>query len=371
MEYDSLTELTYYRGRVAMAAILRALGVGRGDEVVIQAFTCVAVPEAVLACGATPVYADLESEGFNAGPEQIACKLTDATRAIVVQHTFGVPARIQELIALAQERGIAVIEDCCHVDRTSGSQLGRYGDAAFYSFEWGKPTIVGVGGAAVANTPELAAKLSEHQQQLVRPSIAASLRNEVQYRAFRLLYRPRLYWPVKRAFRKLSSLRVAEGNFHAPSGGEVSPEFAMRMSGLSERKLVSKLRVAERAARHRLRVTERYADAFGEAASSLAELPLARFPLRVYHKAELLRRAEAAGVELAEWYSTPIHPLDADGQRAVGYEPGCCPEAEQRSAEIVSLPTHAGVDDRFIDQAIELLHDAVISKSCLQGKEAA
>src|ERR1039458_1020949 len=77
----------FRRGRVAQCAILKAFGIGRGDEVIIQAFTCVAVPCPVLATGAKPVFADIDPTTFNLDPASVEERITARTRAIVVQHT--------------------------------------------------------------------------------------------------------------------------------------------------------------------------------------------------------------------------------------------------------------------------------------------
>ena len=148
-----LTQCTYYRGRVALAAILKSLGVGRGDEVVIQAFTCVAVPEGVMASGARPVYADIEPGGCNVDPASLEERITSRTRAIVLQHTFGIPAQMDRVMLIAERAGIPVIEDCCHAlaSQFDGRLLGSIAVARFYSFEWGKPLVARLGGAAVAN----------------------------------------------------------------------------------------------------------------------------------------------------------------------------------------------------------------------------
>ena len=82
-----LADLVYFRGRVALYALLKALDVGPGDEVATQAFTCVAVPEAIMATGASPIYVDLEPTGFNMDVGDLQHKITSRTRAIIVQHT--------------------------------------------------------------------------------------------------------------------------------------------------------------------------------------------------------------------------------------------------------------------------------------------
>ena len=79
----------FWKGRVGLWAILRALGVSRKDEVIVPGFTCVAVPNAVLYVGATPIYADIEPETYNVSVATLEPLLNDRTRAIVVQSTFG------------------------------------------------------------------------------------------------------------------------------------------------------------------------------------------------------------------------------------------------------------------------------------------
>ena len=109
-----LTRFTYFRGRVALAAILRGLGVKAGDEVALQAFTCVAVPEAIMSIGAIPVYVDVEPGGINMDAEDLARKIGAATRAIVIQHSFGLPADVAQLTSIARDNNLPLVEDCAH-----------------------------------------------------------------------------------------------------------------------------------------------------------------------------------------------------------------------------------------------------------------
>ena len=104
----------FWKGRVALYAILRALGVGAGDEVLIAGFTCVVVPNAVRFAGATPVYADIAPGSYNLDPASAERTITPRTRAMIVQHTLGLPAELDELLALAEQHNLVVIEDCAH-----------------------------------------------------------------------------------------------------------------------------------------------------------------------------------------------------------------------------------------------------------------
>src|SRR5690349_4196963 len=98
---------TFWKGRVALYAILKAMQIGPGDEVILPAFTCVVVPNAVRFTGATPVYVDIASGTYNIDPEAIVKVVTPNTRAIVVQHTFGISADLHALTEIARQYGLA------------------------------------------------------------------------------------------------------------------------------------------------------------------------------------------------------------------------------------------------------------------------
>jgi perosamine synthetase len=356
-----LPGLTFFRGRVALWAILRALGVGRGDEVAIQAFTCLAVPEAVLATGARPLFVDVEPHGVNMSPDDLRAKLTARTRAIVVQHTFGAPARVRELLGVAKEGALPVVEDCCHTlaSTVDGVRVGAFGVASFFSYEWGKPIVAGIGGSAIVHDPEVASGVHRIHSSLGTPDLMTEARLAVQFAAFGLVARPRLYWPVKTLFHKLARLGAVAGNYNEL--GRVSHEFGWRMARLPARRLRARLRELERQVSHSRWVAEQYRERLRRPGLEHVEPPAgsvtvwARYPLLSREKATLLRAARRANVELAEWYATPVHPLADDELARVHYTPGTCPHAETRSAQVVTLPTHPRVRQRDIDRAIALL----------------
>jgi dTDP-4-amino-4,6-dideoxygalactose transaminase len=97
--------LMFFRGRSALFHLLKALGIGPGDEVAVQAFTCLAVPLPVLAVGARPVWIDVNPNDLGMDVEDLARKIGPATKAVIVQHTFGITADIIKLKALAERVG--------------------------------------------------------------------------------------------------------------------------------------------------------------------------------------------------------------------------------------------------------------------------
>ena len=154
-------------GRMALYAILDALGIKEGDEIIIPAFTCVVVPNAILYHGAKPVYIDIATDMFNIDASKIESAITSKTKAIYAQHTFGVPCDVKKIREIANRHKLYVIEDAAHAlgSYVDGEPVGSLADAAFFSTDHTKTISTHVGGMAVTNNPSLAEKLRLIQQK--------------------------------------------------------------------------------------------------------------------------------------------------------------------------------------------------------------
>jgi dTDP-4-amino-4,6-dideoxygalactose transaminase len=362
-----LPTYTYFRGRVAMAAMLRGLGIGAGDRVAIQAFTCIAVPEAVLAVGATPMYVDTVPDGFTMDPVGLEAALTSGARAAVIQHTFGLPADTEALLPIAARHHVPVLEDCAHTvaSRVNGKTVGTLGAGAFYSFEASKPVFIGIGGAARVNDASLAGAMAASWPTFVPPTPATQVQLLALYLAGLLAYRPAAYWTVRSIYRAAVRLGVLRGNYN-PVGADAGPadDFVRRMGAAQRRVLARTLRRLARQTAHRRWVAESYRRAITASDVRHPEVPVGvepvfgRYPLLVPDRATLMAGARAAFVELADFYATPVHPLEGADLARVGYEPGSCPHAESVAQRVVSLPTATTVGSRAIARAARLLNRA-------------
>src|SRR3990167_7916546 len=128
--------ILFNSGRSALYTLLQALNLQKDDEVLLQSFTCNAVPNPILWAGAKPVYVDMEKDGWNMDPLDLTRKITPRSRAIIVQHTFGIPADMEAIMRIAQNNKLFLIEDCAHAlgAEHDGTKIGTLGDAAFFSF---------------------------------------------------------------------------------------------------------------------------------------------------------------------------------------------------------------------------------------------
>ena len=154
----------------ALHVALQALGIGPGDEVIVPAFTWVASANAVLYCGATPVFVDVDLSTYNADPTALSQVLTERTRAVVAVHLFGLCADMQALRNVVPP-DVRIVEDAaCAVGATYfGQPAGSLGDVACFSFHPRKIITTGEGGMVTtsdAGLADLARRLRNHGASL-------------------------------------------------------------------------------------------------------------------------------------------------------------------------------------------------------------
>ncbi|WP_052721192.1 DegT/DnrJ/EryC1/StrS family aminotransferase [Actinoplanes rectilineatus] len=339
--------LHYYRGRVALHAILHGLGVTPGDEVVVQAYTCAAVVEPLLRLGARPVFTDIDPYTFGPDPQLIRSAVTKRTKAVVVQHTFGIPAPVHLIGA-----GVPVVEDCAHVVPGTLDTTGSV--AAFYSYEWGKPVVAGVGGTAVVHDQVLAARMGTQYDWTTAPPWKGELMTGAEYLAYRMAARTGTLWRLRGLHRRLAGRGVVVGSY-VPDPF-LSPEYGWRMSRAVRRRLPSRVVGGRASLDRRRRVAAAYHLALTRAGlrHATASLPL-RIPVVVADKDRVLREGAAAGVELGDWFATAVHPLDGPALAATGYRAGSCPHAEWAAAHVVTLPVRAATSPAEISRTVHLL----------------
>lgn len=145
----------------ALHLILAAMGIGPGDEVIVPSFTWVATANAVIYCGAKPVFADVLRDTYNVDPQALAHRITPRTRAVIAVHLFGLCADMDALAKVCG--GIPIVEDaaCAAGGAYRGKPAGSIGVAAAFSFHPRKSITTGEGGMVTTNDPALAARVAQ------------------------------------------------------------------------------------------------------------------------------------------------------------------------------------------------------------------
>ena len=149
--------LMTHSGTAALELAMMLCGIGPGDEVILPSFTFVTTATAVVRVGARPVFVDIRADTLNLDERRLEEAITSRTRAIIPVHYSGVACAMNEIGAIAQERGLRVIEDAAHAVNAfyEGKALGSIGDLGCFSFHETKNYICGEGGALCVNDPEL------------------------------------------------------------------------------------------------------------------------------------------------------------------------------------------------------------------------
>ncbi|MCX8084445.1 MAG: DegT/DnrJ/EryC1/StrS family aminotransferase [Calditerrivibrio sp.] len=343
---------TFFKGRVALYAILKSIGVGEGDEVILPGFTCVVVPNAVCYTGAKPVYVDIRAKDFNIDPTKVESKITRKTKAIIAQHTFGIPAEMDDIVYLCKKYGLFLIEDACHClgSKYNGIEMGNFGDASFFSSQWSKPITTGLGGWAQVNNSDLIKKMDVIYDSFKKPGKKEELLLEMQYELFDKVLSPKMFWVARSVYRKLSSIGATVGSSSDDELEYAKPEgYEKRMGYAQERLLFKKMINKSEIIKHRMKICQIYSAYFPSEMERLksqkTNIVFLRFPVLVNNKEEILELAKRSMVELGDWFLSPLHP-NLTGWENVYYVKGECPIAEDISKKIINLPTHEKISDK-------------------------
>lgn len=351
-------------GRSALYAILKNLGLKEKDEVILQAFTCVAVPNAILWTGGKPIYADIDPQTLNMSLDDLESKITPRTRAVVVQHTFGFPADMRRIMEIAGRHNLLVIEDCAHAlgAEYSGKPLGTFGDAAFFSFGRDKMISSVFGGIAVTNNDALGKALYAFRErmpdanlwwtakQILHPALTAFIRSTHCRCAGRI---GRIFLRMALRCRIITKAVAAKEK----RGGK--PSWILRkMPNALAAFAYYQLQKLERFNAHRKKTALQYRELlpdFPPQAYHPDGIYL-RYAARVRDKERLFLQAKKKDIFLGDWYSQGVAPAGVD-YRAIGYDPRTCPNAEQAAKEVINLPTDIHVGEKQIERIVKVLKE--------------
>jgi dTDP-4-amino-4,6-dideoxygalactose transaminase len=291
-------------GSDALVLALMALGVGAGDEVVSPPFTFVATAGSVARLGAKPVFADIDPVTYNIDPAKLEAQITPRTKAIIVVHLFGLAADMNPIMAIADERGIPVIEDAAQAigAEYKGRKVGSRGAIGCFSFFPSK-NLGGAGDGGLITTE------SESLADALRVMRVHGSRGKYDYE--RLGFNSRL------DALQAAILRVKLGHLGAWTEGR-------RRNAATYRRLFAERGLAQR-----------------------VQLPIEpagckhiynQFTIRTTRRDALRKHLQERGIPSEVYYPHALHLQPAF--RALGYGPGDFPEAERACGEVLSLPIY-------------------------------
>ena len=356
----------FWKGRVAMYAALRAMGIGSGDEIILPGYTCVMDVNPIKYLGATPAFADVEPATYNATPENVERAITPQTKAIVAQHTYGYPCEMDGLLDVAKRHNLPIIEDCCLALGSTyrGKLCGTFGKATYWSFQWNKPFTTGVGGMVTTDDDDLAGEIRKLCQAEMLP---VDTKSAAMLACQRAVYRATI-WPKTTAiatslFRWMTRKGLVIGSSSTSEFEPIMPDgFFLAMSSGQARAGLAQMRKIDRNIAHRREMRGVYDELLTTAGWSLPALPdymdpvLVRYPVRVADKQRAIAEAPGRGIELGTWFECPLHPIETPLE-LYDYHTGMCPVAERACHEVVNLPTHIRAGRRTAKRGVRFVTD--------------
>ena len=344
-------------GRSALAACLKAAGIGAGDEVLLSSYTCLAVPTAVIAAGARPVYVDINPDTLNVNADDVLAAMSPRVRAVVVQHTLGKAAPVLPIVEGARRRGVLVIEDCAlSIGSRVGDRLvGTFGDAAFFSMELSKTLSSGWGGILVVHDRRLAAAVRALYATLPAPGRWCATRDLWQTAISAWCHQPALFHAVGKyvLFLGFKSGLFRRSTPAVELDGGIASDFIVKMGGaqaalarLQWRDLGAIAAACENHART-LRTALRQLDIPTPGAPGDGEVGVApRVSFLVPDRQAAMAYFLARGIDLGEWFDGPLCPVP--NSPVFNYDAKAYPDAGRVAAHVVNVPCHSRMTARDV-----------------------
>ncbi|MBW6440922.1 aminotransferase class I/II-fold pyridoxal phosphate-dependent enzyme [Patescibacteria group bacterium] len=359
--------VSFDSGRSGFYAILKCLQIKDYDEIILQAFTTVALPNIIQWCGAKPVFVDIKEKTLNIDPSKIEKKITKKTKAIIVQHTFGNPAEIDEIIKIAKKHNLYIIEDCAHSlgAEYQGKKTGTFGDAAFFSLGRDKVISSVAGGVVVTNNNELGEKIKQFRDQMPYPKKSLVFRQLlhpiITFKALRVYYFfniGKMMMFVVNKFKILPKAYTKE-----EKSNQKSENFPAKMPNSLARIALHQMKLINKFNNHRIVIANYYKrDLKNNLKINLPGSTLETkniflwYTIFVENKKEILKKAQKNHIILGDWFPQVVGPAEINLVKS-GYKTGDCPIAEKVSSRCVNLPTHHKIDNKDVEKITSLFNE--------------
>jgi len=353
---------SFNSGRSSLMAILNSLGLEENDEVLLQAFTCNAAANPIIWSGLKPVFVDCDEETFNIDVEDLKKKITKKSRVVMVQHTFGLPAELDEILEICRQNNLILIEDCAHSlgAEYRNKKIGTFGQAAFFSFSRDKIISSVYGGMAVTNNDNLARRMGDYQRKAGYPSVF--------WIKQQLLHPVLMNWLILPTYSVLGKyllvlfqwFRILSKAVHWKEKRGLRPGYfpkrlpeAMAILALNQFKKLGRFNS------HRREIAQFYSERLADSEYELPEMEkkgnvFLRFSVKHQMAHKIIKKAWRNNLLIGDWYTTPIAPHDTKPDK-VGYRLDSCPKAEKLAEIVLNLPTHINISKKEADKTVEFL----------------
>ncbi len=338
---------TFATGRMCLYNILSAIGVKKGDEIILPSYTCAVVPNAILYKGMKPIYVDISLKNFNQDINQVIKKITKKTKVIYIQNTYGIDCNINKLKKIEKKFNISFIEDNTHsIHKSKLSSLNNY--YGYFSSDHSKMINTHSGGIIVCNNKMFAKVISNIQKKTSFLSKYIILKILITYIMEFLLLSPKIF----RVGRFIQALLLKVGilfYFKDELQLDKPNNYPSRLSSAqAELALLQILKIKKNLA-HRRKIAF-FLDSklkwYNFSKKKINKYSWLRYSFLVKDR----RRFEnkfSKNFQLDPWFSTIFHGRDSKFN-LLCYKNGSCKNSEYVSKHIMNFPTHPSIPFKFL-----------------------
>jgi dTDP-4-amino-4,6-dideoxygalactose transaminase len=358
---------SFNSGRSCLLAAFFAIKIAEGDEIIVQSFTCNAVINPILKFKAKPVYVDIDSN-LNMDLSRIEEKITSRTKAIIVQHTFGWPAKIEEIKKICEKHNLILIEDCAHAlgGKINNKFCGSFGDISFFSFGRDKIISSVYGGMLCVNKKELALEISNFSKQTNYPKNSWIFQQLLHPILTNLLILPFYGMIIGKIFMALFvNLNILSKSVTKNENQGILPEYfpyklpnALAVLALNQFEKLEKFNIHRRKIamfyNKELESIPEYKIVFSGLENNDYPIYL-KYPLLTKDSKKIIQKMKNNNIYLNDgWRDSAIMPPMTNLEKMI-YQPGSCSLAEGIAKEIIYLPTHINVSLSQAEKIVDLL----------------
>lgn len=334
----------FLTGRAALFHYLQQLNLPKNAEIIIPGFTCTAVVLPILANKLKPIYADIDTQTFSPTRDTIASKITNHTKAIIIQHTFGIPPHRDEILKLAQKHNLVVIEDLAHGFDRRIFHKDTWQTVKLLSFGRSKALSSFFGGAIITTDKTISKQLETREKKFPPPSYSFIFRG-LLYKPFSLLIKTTYNIGIGKIIHFILNKTgfISREINRQEKAGEYSPKFDKTYPNACAALLNNQMKKLRKMQKQRGIITKYYHDFFSLVEDSWKihiekNTPLTRYPVKITNRTQIIEKMKKIGLYVGTWYTQPVAPKGVSLTK-MKYPHGSCPVAEEVCENIINLPT--------------------------------
>ncbi|MGG7048313.1 MULTISPECIES: aminotransferase class I/II-fold pyridoxal phosphate-dependent enzyme [unclassified Campylobacter] len=344
-------------GRMGFYTILKSIDIKPGDEIIVPSFTCVVVINAILYCGAKPVYCDITQTDFNIDILKIEKLITPKTRIIYAQHTFGQMCDIENLLIITKKYSIILIEDAALSlgANKNGKFAGTIGDFGYYSTDRSKVINTGLGGIVSVNNPMFLDKFNQLYSNVENLDYKMVFKISFTFLANLILLHPLVYWIgkiINLVLQKFGFLvYFFDENLRSKDDIKKYP-YPAKMPNILAKVGISQIESLSKNIQNRKQKAKFYNNIlkfYSEEYMNMPENIFLRYSFLINNRDKWERKFSKV-IDLSVWFKSIAS--GCNDIASLGYKRGQNPVSEYVCEHIFNLPTHDNINCKKIKKLL-------------------